>query len=67
MNELAQFLGCVAKVFHLGRVVRGVRSDRPYAKIPTRPLLLSMLPKEKQGSQPPCGIAGASPFPVDNR
>jgi hypothetical protein len=43
MNELAQFLGYVAKVFHLGRVVRGVRSDRPYAKIPTRPLLLSLL------------------------
>jgi len=43
MNELAQFLGYVAKVFHLGQVVRGVRSDRPYAKIPTRPLLLSML------------------------
>jgi len=43
MNELAQFLGYVAKVFHLGQVVRGVRSDRPYAQIPTRPLLLSML------------------------
>jgi hypothetical protein len=43
MNELAQFLGYVTKVFLLGRVVRGVRSDRPYAKIPTRPLLLSML------------------------
>ena len=43
MNELAQFLGYVAKVFLLGRVVRGVRSDRPYARIPTRPLLLSML------------------------
>ncbi len=43
MNELAQFLGYVTKVFAMGRVVRGVRSDRPYAKIPTRPLLLSML------------------------
>ena len=43
MNELAQFLGYVAKVFHLGRVVRGVRNDRPYAKISTRPLLVSML------------------------
>jgi hypothetical protein len=27
MNELAQFLGYVAKVFHLGQAVRGVRSD----------------------------------------
>ena len=43
MNELAQFLGYVTKVFALGRVVRGVRSDRPYAKIPTRPLFLSLL------------------------
>ena len=43
MNELAQFLGYLAKVFLLGRVVRQVRSDRPYAKIPTRPLFLSLL------------------------
>jgi len=43
MNELAQFLGYVTKVFALGRIVRGVRSRRPYAEIPTRPLLLSLL------------------------
>ncbi len=43
MNELAQFLGCVIKVFALNRVVRGVRDSRPYAKIPTRPLFLSLL------------------------
>ena len=43
MNELAQFLGYVTKVFALGRIVRGVRSHRPYPEIPTRPLLLSLL------------------------
>jgi hypothetical protein len=43
MNELAQFLSYVTKVFALGRIVRGVRSRRPYAEIPTRPLLLSLL------------------------
>ena len=34
MNELAQFLSCVTKVFALGRIVRGVRSDRPYPNVP---------------------------------
>lgn len=43
MNELAQFLNYVIKVFALNRVVRGVRSARPYPQIPTRPLLLSLL------------------------
>ena len=43
MNELAQFLGYVTKVFALGRIVRGVRSRRPCPEIPTRPLLLSLL------------------------
>src|SRR5690242_14480320 len=43
MNELAQFLGYVTKVFGLGRIVRNVRCRRPYPKIPTRPLLLSLL------------------------
>jgi len=43
MNELAQFLSYVTKVFAFGRIVRGVRSRRPYADIPTRPLLLSLL------------------------
>lgn len=43
MNELAQFLGCVTKVFALGRLVREVRDRRPYPEIPTRPLVLSLL------------------------
>jgi hypothetical protein len=43
MNELAQFLAYVVKVFALGRVVRAVRDSRPYPEIPTRPLLLSLL------------------------
>ncbi len=43
MNELAQFLSYVTKVFALGRIVRAVRSHRPYADIPTRPLVLSLL------------------------
>jgi hypothetical protein len=43
MNELAQFLGYVRKVFDFGRTVRTVRCHRPYAKIPTRCLFLSMV------------------------
>jgi hypothetical protein len=43
MNELAQLLGYLTKVFALGRIVRGVRCRRPYPEIPTRPLLLSLL------------------------
>jgi hypothetical protein len=43
MNELAQFLTYVIKVFALNRRVRAVRDSRPYAQIPTRPLLLSLL------------------------
>ena len=43
MNELAQFLVYVIKVFHLGRLLRGVRDQRPYPEIPTRPILLSLL------------------------
>jgi DDE family transposase len=43
MNELAQFLTYLIKVFALNRVVRTVRDSRPYPKIPTRPLLLSLL------------------------
>jgi len=43
MNERAQFLGYVTKVFALGRIVRGVRCRRPYPEIPTRPLFLSLL------------------------
>jgi hypothetical protein len=43
VNELAQFLSYARKVFALGSIVRGARSDRPYARIPTRPLFLSLL------------------------
>jgi hypothetical protein len=43
MNELAQFLTYLVKVFAFNRVVRTVRDARPYPKIPTRPLLLSLL------------------------
>jgi len=43
MNELAQFLNYVIKVFALNRVVQEVRTTRPYPQIPTRPLLLSLL------------------------
>jgi hypothetical protein len=43
MNELAQFLTYVIRVFALNRVVRGVRDARPQPVIPTRPLLLSLL------------------------
>jgi hypothetical protein len=43
MNELAQFLNYLVKVFAMNRVARGVRSARPYAEIPTRPLFLSLL------------------------
>ena len=43
MNPLAQFLTDLIKVFALSRVVRTGRDSRPYPKIPTRPLLLSLL------------------------
>lgn len=43
MNRLAQFLHYAQKVFGLNRLVRGVRDRRPYAEIPTRALLLSLL------------------------
>jgi len=43
MNELAQFLGYVTKVFGFGRMVRSVRCRRPYPTIPTRCLFLSLL------------------------
>ncbi len=43
MNELAQFLTYLIKVFAFNRVVRTVRDSRPYAKIPTRPLFLSLV------------------------
>lgn len=43
MNELAQFLSYATKVFGLARLIRGVRDQRPYAKIPTRAVFLSLL------------------------
>jgi hypothetical protein len=43
VNQLAQFLNYVVKVFTLNRVARGVRDSRPYGKIPTRPVFLSLL------------------------
>ena len=42
MNELAQFLGYLTKVFGFGRMVRSVRCRRPYPTIPTRCLFLSL-------------------------
>jgi hypothetical protein len=43
MNQLAQFLGYVTKVFGFGRMVRTVRCRRPYPTIPTRCLFLSLI------------------------
>jgi hypothetical protein len=43
MNELAQLFTYLCKVFALRRQVGAVRSDRPYGRIPTRALLLSLL------------------------
>lgn len=43
MNQLVQFLGYVTKVFALGRLARSVRCQRPYPRIPTRCLFLSLL------------------------
>ena len=43
MNRLAQFLHYAQKVFCLNKLLRGVRSSRPYPEIPTRALLVSLL------------------------
>jgi hypothetical protein len=43
MNQLAQFLTYLIKVFAFNRVVRTLRDSRPYPEIPTRPLFLSLL------------------------
>lgn len=43
MNELAQFLGYVTKVFGFGRMARSVRCRREYPQIPTRCLFLSLV------------------------
>ncbi|MCL5096818.1 MAG: transposase [Candidatus Omnitrophica bacterium] len=42
MNELAQFLTYIIKVFAFNRVVRQVRTSRPYPQIPVRPFFLSL-------------------------
>ena len=42
MNELAQFLRYVQKVFGL-EIVRGVRDSRPFAVIATTPVVLSLV------------------------
>ncbi len=44
MNEPAQLLGCVTKVFGFSRLVRSVRGTRPDPTIPTRCVWLSLLP-----------------------
>lgn len=43
MNRLAQFLDYGQKVFALKTLLRGVRSERPFARIPTVPVLVSLL------------------------
>lgn len=42
MNELAQFLGYVTKVFHFAGLARSVRCRRAYPTIPTRCVFLSL-------------------------
>lgn len=43
MNQLAQFLHYVQKVFGFKEVAHGVRDGRPYAKILTLPVFLTLL------------------------
>lgn len=43
MNRLAQFLQYAQKVFGLRTLLRAVRSDRPLARIPTLPVLLTLV------------------------
>lgn len=43
MNRLAQFLHYAQKVFALKTVLRAVRSARPFAQIPTTPVLLTLV------------------------
>ncbi len=43
MNRLAQFLHYTGKVLGLQTLLRGVRSDRPLARIPTLPVLVSLV------------------------
>lgn len=43
MNRLAQFLHYAQKVFGLKTRLRGVRDERPFARIPTAPVLISLV------------------------
>jgi Transposase DDE domain len=43
VNRLAQFLHYAQKVFALKTVLRGVRAARPFAQIPTTPVLLTLV------------------------
>lgn len=43
MNRLAQFLHYAQKVFALKTRLRGVRSARPFARIPTTPVLFRLV------------------------
>ena len=43
MNRLAQFLHYAQKVFDLKTLLRGVRDERPLARIPTTAVLLSLM------------------------
>ena len=43
MNRLAQFLHYAQKVFRLKSLLRGVSSDRPFAVIPTTPVLITLV------------------------
>jgi hypothetical protein len=43
VNRLAQFLHYAQKVFALKTLLRGVRDTRPWAQIPTTPVLLSLV------------------------
>jgi hypothetical protein len=43
VNRLAQFLHYAQQVFGLKTLLRGTRDERPWARIPTLPVLLSLL------------------------
>ena len=43
MNRLAQFLHYAQKVFRLSTLLRGVRDERPWARIQTYPVILTLV------------------------
>jgi hypothetical protein len=43
VNRLAQFLHYAQKVFRLKTLLRGVRSERPFARIPTTAVLINLV------------------------